>query len=109
MTVAELRPQYHELATAPLVEVEIIDDGERLDKIADASQDFVIANHFLEHCQNPIMALRNMLRVLRVGGILFRAVPDKRYTVDVERPVTTLDHVWRDYAQGTGRLAPTAF
>ena len=37
-----------------------MDDGERLATIADATQDFVIANHFLEHCQDPLGALGNM-------------------------------------------------
>ena len=46
--------------TEPFVPVGCIDDGERLGKIADASQDFVIANHFLEHCQDPILALLNI-------------------------------------------------
>jgi len=100
MPVAELRQQYAELKDERLVPVDIIDDGERLGKIADASQDFVIANHFLEHCQDPIQALRNMLRVLRAGGVLYLAVPDKRYTFDVDRPLTRLEHLWQDYEQG---------
>jgi predicted SAM-dependent methyltransferase len=97
---AELRRQYAELSLELFVPVDIIDDGERLDTIANASQDFVVANHFLEHCQNPILALRNMLRVLRPSGVLYLAIPDKRFTFDVDRPLTTLEHVWRDYDQG---------
>jgi SAM-dependent methyltransferase len=100
MPVDELRQQYHELKDEPFVPVETIDDGERLGKIADASQDFVIANHFLEHCQDPILALLNMLRVLRAGGVLYLAVPDKRYTFDVDRPLTRLEHLWHDHEQG---------
>src|SRR5215218_5051715 len=51
--VPELRKQYPELDGQPLVETDVIDDGERLGTIPDASEDFVIANHFLEHCQDP--------------------------------------------------------
>jgi SAM-dependent methyltransferase len=100
MPVDKLRQQYAELKNLPLVPVEIIDDGERLDKLADGSQNFVIANHFLEHCQDPILALSNMLRVLRPGGILYLAVPDKRETFDKERPLTPLAHLWRDHEAG---------
>ena len=100
MPVAELRRQYAEHSHELFVPVEVIDDGERLDKFSDGSQDFVIANHFLEHCQNPLLALRSMLRVLRPGGVLYLAVPDKRFTFDVDRPVTTLEHLWRDYDNG---------
>ena len=80
--------------------VDIVDDGERLETIGDLTQDFVIANHFIEHSQNPIGAIENMLRVLKHGGILYLAVPDKRYTFDIDRPVTTIEHLLQDYEQG---------
>lgn len=100
MSISGLRQHYPELAELPLVDVDILDDGERLGTIADSSQDFVIANHFIEHCENPLLALRNMLRVLRASGVLYLAVPDKRHTFDAERPVTTLSHLLRDYEEG---------
>ncbi|HEV3480417.1 MAG TPA: methyltransferase domain-containing protein [Gaiellaceae bacterium] len=100
LPVDELRRHYPELADVPLVDVDILDDGERLATIGDGTQDFVIANHFLEHCENPLGALGNMIRALRPGGVLYLAVPDKRYTFDADRPVTPTDHVLRDYREG---------
>jgi predicted SAM-dependent methyltransferase len=100
MSVAELRNQYRELAEYELVEVDVIDDGETLLSIADSSVDFVIANHMIEHCQNPIGTIEHHLRVLKPGGILYMAVPDKRYTFDRDRPVTSLEHVIQDYTEG---------
>lgn len=97
MTITELRKQYPELDTQELVDIDIIDDGEQLTKIIDSTQDFVIANHFLEHCQNPIGAIRNMLRVLKQGGILYLSIPDKRYSFDTDRPITSIDHLLKDY------------
>jgi hypothetical protein len=88
MSVAQLRQHYPELAALELVEADILDDGERLGCVPDMSQDFVIANHFLEHCENPLLALHNLLRVLKVEGVLYLTVPDKRYTFDSSRPVT---------------------
>ena len=41
-----------------------------------------------------------MFRVLRVDGVLYLALPDKRFTFDNLRPVTTLEHLLRDYAEG---------
>jgi SAM-dependent methyltransferase len=96
----ELARHYPEADTKRIVSVDIVDDGERLARVADCSQDFVIANHFLEHCQDPIGAIKNMLRVLRAGGVLYLAVPDKRYSFDADRPVTSLDHLLRDHNQG---------
>ena len=100
MTVPELRRQYGELADAQLVETDIIDNGELLSTIGDATQDFVIANHFIEHCQNPLATFQNLVRVLKSGGILYMAVPDKRFTFDVDRPCTTIEHLQRDYTEG---------
>jgi predicted SAM-dependent methyltransferase len=66
----------------------------------DGSQDFVIANHFLEHCKNPILALKNVLRVLRGNGIAYFALPDKRFTFDKDRSETGVEHLWKDYTDG---------
>ena len=38
--------------------------------------------------------------MIRPGGILFVAVPDKRFSFDQKRPVTTLEHLYRDYEEG---------
>lgn len=100
MSAANLRKQYPELSAVNLVDPDIIDDGERLAQIQDNTWDFVIANHMIEHCQNPIGAIQNFLRVLKEGGILYMGVPDKRYTFDLDRPITDLDHLIRDYKEG---------
>jgi SAM-dependent methyltransferase len=79
---------------------DIVDDGEHLRTIADGSCDFVIANHFFEHTEDPFATLRNFVRVLRPGGHVFMAIPDKRWTFDRDREVTTLDHLLRDHREG---------
>ncbi|HMP04127.1 MAG TPA: methyltransferase domain-containing protein [Gemmatales bacterium] len=100
LPVAELRRHYPELRDWPLVEPDILDDGETLSKVTEESQDFVIANHFLEHCEDAIGTLRNLRRVLRTAGILYLAVPDKRFTFDRDRPVTPLGHLYADHLLG---------
>lgn len=100
MSKDDLRRQYPELDKFDLVKVDIIDDGEVLRNIGNSTQDFVIANHFLEHCQDPIKAIENMLRVLKSDGILYLAIPDKRYTFDCDRPLTTIEHLLKDYVEG---------
>lgn len=100
ITVAELRREYPELHDWDMVEADVIDDGEVLSTFADGSQDFIIANHFLEHCEDPIGTIRNHLGKLRPGGILFYAVPDKRFTFDAGRHVTPLHHLIADHEQG---------
>lgn len=100
LTLAGLRRHYPELSGLALSEPDVLDDGERLETFPDGSVDFVVANHFLEHCQNPIAAVETFLRVLRPGGRVFLAIPDMRHTFDRDRTATTFDHVWRDYRDG---------
>lgn len=99
-STTQLRQTYPELSGSPLVDVDVIDDGERLDKFASESQDFVIANHFLEHTQDPIRTLKNHLRVVRPRGLLFVTVPNRQRTFDFRRPPTPWDHVVRDHLEG---------
>lgn len=100
MSVAELRQQYPELDAVDLVEADIVDDAESLITVPDASQDFVIANHYLEHCENPIQAMLTIARVVRPGGMAYLAIPDKRFTFDHRREITPFSHLERDYREG---------
>jgi SAM-dependent methyltransferase len=100
MTTPELRKEYPELAAWDLVEVDVVDDGETLATVAAESQDFIVANHFLEHTENPIGTIETHLGKLKPGGVLFYAVPDKRYTFDFRRPVTPIEHMAEDYENG---------
>lgn len=77
---------------------DIMSDSESFPTIADGSLDFVVANHVLEHLTDPIRALIEWHRVLRDGGLLLMALPDKRYTFDRPRTRTTLDHLLADHA-----------
>jgi SAM-dependent methyltransferase len=79
---------------------DVIDDGAALSTFADASLDFVIANHVLEHIEDPIATLGHWLRMLRPGGVLFLTLPDARHTFDAGRPRTTVEHVVRDHREG---------
>ncbi|MBO0767725.1 MAG: methyltransferase domain-containing protein [Solirubrobacterales bacterium] len=100
MSVPDLRHHYAELAALDLTPVDVIDNGETLETVPENSVDFIIANHFLEHCQDPIQTIGTHLGKLRPGGVLFYAVPDKRYTFDYQRDVTPLAHVIEDHEQG---------
>lgn len=83
-----------------IVEPDIVADGETLDGIGDRTQDFVIANHVIEHFQNPIRFFKNVHRVLRDDGILFLAIPDKERTFDHARSVTPFTHLKGDFENG---------
>lgn len=84
-----------------IIKPDIVDDGETLAKVGDYSQDFVIANHVLEHFEDPIKGFRNMLRVLRHGGILYLSLPEMRRSFDQTREQTSFEHILRDYEEGS--------
>jgi SAM-dependent methyltransferase len=73
-----------------------------LSGIAEASYDFILSSHCLEHVANPLAALREWRRVLRPGGQLVLILPDPRQTFDHRRPVTTLAHLQADFDRHTG-------
>ncbi len=100
MSLEKLLEHYPEMAKIPVQAPDIVDDGQLLQHIAESSQDFAIANHFLEHCPDPIRSIHNMLRVVRQGGILYLAVPDKRHTFDLRRPVTSYAALKSAYVSG---------
>lgn len=77
--------------------VEIVDDGAVLSRVADRSQDFVIASHLIEHLKDPIAGMLNWQRVLKSGGRLFLVVPDKEQTFDEPREITTNEHLQLDH------------
>ncbi len=64
--------------------------------VAPRSLDFLIASHVLEHMPYPLRALRTWYDALAPGGALLLKVPDKRYTFDVKRARTPLDHLLRE-------------
>jgi predicted SAM-dependent methyltransferase len=94
----ELRRVYpwHDWVQPP----DVVDEAERLDTFADESLDFVVANHVLEHVEDPVAALSAFLRVLRPGGIVFLTLPDPRHSFDGRRARTTVAHVLRDHREG---------
>jgi SAM-dependent methyltransferase len=52
--------------------------------------DYVVASHVIEHVPDMIGWLQEIAEVLRPGGLLCLAIPDKRYTFDYLRQPTRL-------------------
>ena len=84
--------------TAPHIVSDLNTD--RLHPVPDASQDFVIASHVLEHLAEPIGLIAEIHRVLRPGGTALILLPDRHRTKDRERPATSLEHLVAEYRAG---------
>src|SRR5829696_5005639 len=68
-----------------------------LNVIADATYDFLLSSHSLEHTANPVKALREWMRVIKPNGKLVLILPNKEYTFDHKRQYTSFAHLLDDY------------
>jgi SAM-dependent methyltransferase len=100
LPIESLVKRYPELDGSKFIRIDIIDDGEFLSQIPDNSEDFIIGNHFIEHCENPLGTLRNHLKKIKPGGFLYYSIPDKDLTFDNVRPLTEFDHLVSDDLNG---------
>ena len=71
-------------------------EGSDLLEIPDATYDFILSSHMLEHTANPLRALQAWNRVLKPNGALIVLVPDRQWTFDHKRPVTAMSHLVED-------------
>lgn len=107
LTAAGARADYPELDGHPLIAPDVVGDLQRL-PLRDASVDFHVGNHLLEHARDPIGGLEEMLRVVRPGGVLYVSVPDAANPLDRFRPVTPFEHLLADHEKGRDRTAEDA-
>lgn len=75
-------------------------DAQTFAGVSDASVDFVISAHVIEHLRDPLGAIVNALRVIKPGGVHIVVVPDMRFTFDRNRPETSLEHLLTDFEDG---------
>lgn len=68
-----------------------------LHEIESESYDFFLSSHMIEHTANPIKAIKEWMRVVKVNGYLILLIPHKDGTFDHNRPTTSLDHLIHDY------------
>jgi SAM-dependent methyltransferase len=89
-----------------LVEVTHLIDGGRLEKFENGSRDYLIANHVLEHFDDPVGAVIEWLRVLAPGGRLFLSLPNFcNNPFDFRRRPPTARHFERDFQDANHRVA----
>jgi len=92
--------------TAAIEEVDVIWAGGDLSEAVPQSilgtVDACVASHVIEHIPNPVVFFQSMSKILKPGGLLSLAVPDKRYCFDFFQPLTCTGdwlHAWKRNAQ----------
>lgn len=93
---------FDELDPNLLVSVDVVGDADRRDlrKLGKDTFDFAIANHVIEHLANPIAFLEDLFYIVKSGGLVVLSAPDKRYTFDKRREITSFAHLEKDYEKG---------
>lgn len=86
---------------------QFVHEASDLSSLKDASYDFLISSHMLEHSANPIKVLHEWKRVIDGGGILLMVLPHKDGTFDHRRPVTNMSHMIEDYHSNVSEVDST--
>ena len=73
-----------------------ITEASELEGVPDASYDFLLSCHSMEHLANPLKALKRWREVLKNEGVLVLVLPNKEVTFDHQRPYTTFEHLLED-------------
>ena len=100
----ELRAREHERRhrRAVIADVDYVVKSDDYWRHVPDTFDYVIANHVIEHVDNPVQWVVDLGRLLNERGVLFLTIPDKKYNFDRFRNETTLSHLLADYFRGHG-------
>ena len=79
----------------PIVSTDLVWGSNTLAEAVGSSApfDYVVASHVLEHVPDLIGWLNEVSAVLRPGGRLSLAMPDRRYTFDIRRRETDVSEI----------------
>lgn len=88
---------------------QFVQDATEMGRVESEKYGMVISSHVIEHIANPIKALNEWKRIVRINGYLVLIVPHKDGTYDRNRPITTLRHIIGDFTNGTTEDDETHF
>jgi len=99
-------PDVAEHYSDAMVEPEFIVDLNTADLSALRAEefDFFIASDVIEHLANPMRFRKAVHDIMKPGARLLLNVPDRRFTHDVDRPLTSNRHLLREYRRGITRV-----
>lgn len=85
----------HGVDVSGIEDVDYVWQGQPLSELigSEGKYDWIIASHVIEHVPDVIGFLNECGKLLKAGGTLSLAIPDKRYCFDHFRPVSTTGDV----------------
>lgn len=97
------KPYDDTIDPADIVDIDIVWAERPLIEAAGEPVDYIVASHVIEHVPDLVGWLQDLAGAMKPGGVLSLVVPDKRYTFDLQRPVTTLGEVIEAHLLGARR------
>lgn len=94
----------HPDMVADIPEIDYVVHSNRYGDYISDKFDYIIANHVMEHAPNMIQWLCDLCDMMRPDGILFLALPDKKFTFDKYRQDTALSHFVAEYLAGVEEI-----
>jgi hypothetical protein len=93
--------------TAEIASIDYIwNDAPLLDCVQNNQFDYAIASHVIEHVPDIVTWLNEVSDVLVDNGILSLIIPDKRYTFDCRRELSTMSDVIDAYVRRLRKPSP---
>jgi len=116
LTTEELRKKLEKFAgdttykSENLCHIHFVNDGRPLREILGSwvDLDVVAASHVIEHVPDLLRWLQDLASVLRPGGLVLLAAPNKHFEFDRLRRVTNVDDVLADFLEKRKRPSPRA-
>ena len=110
LSTADLRGKYEHdpnVDQSRIVEIDFVSGGNMVSAVPSGLRFAgIVASHVVEHVPDLIGWLAQARELLVPGGILSLVVPDKRYTFDRARDVSTLGEVIGAHLEGRVRPGP---
>lgn len=108
MSTEELKKKYKNepVELNDIVGVDFVVRGLSLkETIGDKKFDYVIASHVIEHIPDMIRWFQDIAQILKKDGVLSLVIPDKRFTFDITRRVSSLADVIGAYIDNLTRTS----
>ncbi len=110
-TTEELKEHYASdpnVDTAAIVDVDYVWRGEPYSDLIKERFDSVVTSHNVEHVPCLVSFLNSLESVLRPGGAIYLAVPDKRYCFDHFKSDSSISDVLDAFFEKRQSIPPTA-
>ncbi len=79
----------------------IVQDATMLDDLPSNKYEFLLSSNCLEHIANPLKALKEWIRIVKVDSPVVLVLPKKESNFDHRREITKFSNILEDYENNT--------